>query len=162
MLASRIIGVKLHAQRTWLFKILKLLPPLRSGLPFLPMQSKGLSGQVRKSRWPNMIKKIIDQKFDGMIEKASVPVLVEFWQPGCGHCLALTQELERIQDELGKRLLILKMNVQENFLIPGELEIQSLPALALYVNGQFEQFIGGIGKKDQILEQLLPWLEGSN
>ncbi|MDH5700730.1 MAG: thioredoxin domain-containing protein [Nitrospirota bacterium] len=109
-----------------------------------------------------MIKKIIDQKFDGMIEKASVPVLVEFWQPGCGHCLALTQELERIQDELGKRLLILKMNVQENFLIPGELEIQSLPALALYVNGQFEQFIGGIGKKDQILEQLLPWLEGSN
>jgi hypothetical protein len=48
--------------------------------------------------------------------------------------------------------------VQENFLIPGELEIQSLPALALYMNGKFEQFIGGIGKKDQILEQLFPWL----
>jgi thioredoxin-like negative regulator of GroEL len=105
-----------------------------------------------------MIADINDRTFDGMIEKSSVPVLVEFWQPGCGHCRALTQELEHIRNELGARLLIVKMNVQENFLIPGELEIQSLPALALYVNGKFEQFIGGIGKKDQILNQLLPWL----
>ena len=101
----------------------------------------------------------MDREFDGMIEKASVPVLVEFWQPGCGHCLALIRELEHIQNELGERLLIFTMNVQENFLIPGELEIQSLPILALYVNGQFEQFIGGIGKKNHILEQLSPWLE---
>jgi len=106
-----------------------------------------------------MIKEIIDREFDGMIEKASVPVLVEFWQPGCGHCLALIRELEHIQNELGERLLIFTMNVQENFLIPGELEIQSLPTLALYVNGQFEQFIGGIGKKNYILEQLSPWVE---
>ena len=106
-----------------------------------------------------MIKEIGDREFDGMIEKSSVPVLVEFWQPGCAHCRALTQELEHIQDELGERLLITKMNVQENFLIPGELEIQSLPSLALYINGKFQQFIGGIGKKDHILEQLLPWLE---
>jgi thioredoxin-like negative regulator of GroEL len=105
-----------------------------------------------------MIADINDRTFDGMIEKSSVPVLVEFWQPGCGHCRALIQELEHLQDELGERLLIMKMNVQENFLIPGELEIQSLPALALYMNGKFEQFIGGIGKKDQILEQLFPWL----
>jgi thioredoxin-like negative regulator of GroEL len=105
-----------------------------------------------------MIADINDRTFDGMIEKSSVPVLVEFWQPGCGHCRALIQELEHLQDELGERLLIMKMNVQENFLIPGELEIQSLPALALYMNGKFERFIGGIGKKDQILNQLLPWL----
>lgn len=106
-----------------------------------------------------MIKEITDREFDGMIEKASVPVLVEFWQPSCGHCLALTRELEHIRRELGARLLIFKMNVQENFLIPGELEIQSLPTLALYINGKFQKFIGGIGKKDQILEQLFPWLE---
>lgn len=105
-----------------------------------------------------MILNTDDRTFDGMIEQSSAPVLVEFWQPGCRHCLALTQELEKIQDELGERLLIMKMNVQENFLIPGELEIQSLPALALYVNGKFEQFIGGIGKKDHILNQLLPWV----
>jgi len=106
-----------------------------------------------------MIKEIGDREFDRMIEKSFVPVLVEFWQPGCGHCHALTQVLEHIQNELEGRLHIIKMNVQENFLIPGELEIQSLPTLALYVNGHFEQFIGGIGKKNHILEQLVPWLE---
>jgi thioredoxin 1 len=106
-----------------------------------------------------MIADIEDRNFDVIISKSSVPVLVEFWQPGCGHCRALTQELEHIQDEVGERLLIVKMNVQENFLIPGELEIHSLPVLALYVKGKFEHFIGGIGKKDQILPQLFPWLE---
>lgn len=109
-----------------------------------------------------MIQEIVDREFDGIIEKSSVPVLVEFWQPGCGHCRALSKELEHIQEELGKRLLILTMNVQENFIIPGELEIQSLPTLALFVNGEFGQFIGGIGKKDLILEQIFPWLEDSH
>lgn len=63
-------------------------------------------------------------------------------------------ELEQIQVEAGDRLVILKMNVQENYLIPAELEISSLPALALYRRGQFERFIGGLGKKDAILQQL--------
>jgi thioredoxin 1 len=85
---------------------------------------------------------------------------VEFWQPGCGHCQALLQELELIQAEVGNRLFIVKMNVQENFLIPGEIEIQSLPTLALYVDGKFEQFVGGIGKKKDLLNQLTNWMWG--
>lgn len=105
-----------------------------------------------------MIHDIEDREFDEIIEKASRPVLVEFWQPGCGHCQSLLQELELIQTEVGDRLLIVKMNVQENFLIPGELEIQSLPALALYVEGKFEKFIGGIGKKKNILQNLATWI----
>lgn len=109
-----------------------------------------------------MISNIEDREFDGTIERSTVPVLVEFWQPGCGHCRALSKELEHIQEEFGERLLILAMNVQENFLIPGELEIQSLPTLALFVNGEFKRFIGGVGKKDLILKQIFPWLEDSH
>lgn len=105
-----------------------------------------------------MIQDIEDRTFDRIIEQATGPALVEFWQPGCGHCEALLKELELIQDELGGRLHIFKMNVEENFLIPGELEIQSLPALALYVDGKFETFIGGIGKKHQIVAQVNSFL----
>lgn len=101
-----------------------------------------------------MIHDITDGDFDRVVERAAVPVLVEFWQPGCGGCRALMSELEKIQAEVGDRLVILKMNVQENFQIPAELEISSLPALALYRDGQFERFIGGLGKKDAILTQL--------
>jgi thioredoxin-like negative regulator of GroEL len=63
-------------------------------------------------------------------------------------------ELERLQADLGSSLLILTMNVDENFQIPAELEISSLPALALYDKGEFVKFIGGLGKKDEILKQV--------
>jgi thioredoxin 1 len=93
---------------------------------------------------------VTDREFDRVVEASSVPVLVEFWKPGCGHCRALMVELERLQGEMGARLLILTMNVDENFQIPAELEISSLPALALYRNGEFVGFIGGLGKHDEI------------
>ena len=101
-----------------------------------------------------MIRAVTDQEFDHVVERAGMPVLVEFWQPGCGGCRALLKELELLQFETAGRLLILMMNVQENFQIPAEMEIASLPALALYRNGQFEWFLGGLGKKDEILKQL--------
>lgn len=101
-----------------------------------------------------MIRAVTDQEFDRVIGCAGLPVLVEFWQPGCGGCRALLKELELLQAETTDRLLILTMNVQENFQIPAELEISSLPALALFRDGQLERFVGGLGKKDEILKQL--------
>ena len=97
---------------------------------------------------------VTDREFDRVIESSTVPVLVEFWKPGCGHCQALMKELEQLQQELGERVLILAMNVDEEFQIPAELEISSLPALALYRNGAFVKFIGGMGKKDEIVKQI--------
>ncbi len=104
------------------------------------------------------LRDVTDRDFDRMVEAAAIPVLVEFWQPGCGHCLALMTVLETLQEDLVNSVLILKMNVEENFQIPAELEISSLPALALYNHGSFQRFIGGIGKKDAIRQQLAPYL----
>lgn len=101
-----------------------------------------------------MIQDITDREFDRVVETSQVPVLVEFWQPGCGGCRALLRELEKVEAEVGSKLLIVKMNVQENYQIPAELEISSLPALALYRSGRFDRFIGGLGRKDEILRQL--------
>lgn len=97
---------------------------------------------------------VTDRRFDQVIETSSVPVLVEFWKPGCGHCRALTVELEQVQEALGPSLLILMMNVEENPQIAAELEITSLPALAFYRNGQFETFVGGLGTTEEIVKQL--------
>jgi thioredoxin len=95
-----------------------------------------------------------DRDFDQVIASAAVPVLVEFWKPGCGHCRALTVELELLQAQLGAGILVVTMNVDENHQIPAELELTSLPALALYQRGEFNRFIGGVGKKEEILKQL--------
>lgn len=102
-----------------------------------------------------MIAEVSDREFDTVIARSAVPVLIEFWKPGCGGCRALIRQLERLQIEVAGKLLILTMNVEENFQIPSELEISSLPALALYRQGHFERFIGGMGTKDDILKQLV-------
>ena len=103
-----------------------------------------------------MIADVSDRDFDNVVERSSVPVLVLFWKPGCRGCRALTAQLEGVVAEVGGAVLVLKMNVEENFQIPSELEIMSLPALALYRGGHFERFIGGLGTKEEILKRLRP------
>ena len=97
---------------------------------------------------------VTDRDFDKVVKQAAVPVLVEFWKPGCGSCRALMRELEKLELDVTGNVLILKMNVEENFQIPAELEVHSLPVLALYHQGAFERFIGGLGTREEILKQL--------
>lgn len=101
-----------------------------------------------------MLQPITDREFDQVVEASPAPVLVAFWKPGCGHCRILMKELEVVQRELQSMLLVLTMNVEENYQIPAELEIFSLPALALYRQGQFVTFIGGLGKREEIVKQI--------
>ncbi len=101
-----------------------------------------------------MISDVTDRDFEHMVEQATVPVLVEFWKPGCGSCRALMRELEKLEPDVTGKVLILKMNVEENFQIPAEMEIRSLPVLALYRRGEFERFIGGLGTSEEIHKQL--------
>lgn len=102
----------------------------------------------------SVLQAVTDREFDRAVEVSTVPVLVEFWKPGCGHCRALMKELEQLQQEWGEQVLILTMNVDENFQIPAELEVLSLPTLALYCNGEFVRFIGGVGKREEIAKQI--------
>ena len=101
-----------------------------------------------------MMRDVTDRDFDYVVAQARMPVLVEFWKPGCGSCRALMRELEKLESDVSGRVLILKMNVEENFQIPAELDVSSLPVLALYRKGAFERFIGGLGTREEILKQL--------
>ena len=97
---------------------------------------------------------VTDRDFDHVVAQARMPVLVEFWKPGCGSCQALMRELEKLDLDVTGKVLILRINVEENFQLPAELEVRSLPALALYREGEFERFIGGLGTREEILNQL--------
>lgn len=101
-----------------------------------------------------MIRDVTDRDFDHVVEQAGLPVLVEFWKPGCGSCRALIREIEKLELDVDGKVLILKMNVEENFQIPAELELRALPVLALYRQGKFERYIGGLGSREEILKQL--------
>ena len=100
------------------------------------------------------MRQVTDRDFDRLVAQAGLPLLVEFWKPGCGSCRSLMRELEKLEQETADELLIVTMNVEEQFQIPAELEITSLPALALYRQGTFERFIGGLGTSEEILKQV--------
>jgi len=101
-----------------------------------------------------MILDVTDRDFDCVVERSTMPVLVEFWKPGCDSCRALLRQLELLEVEVAGKLQILRMNVEENFQIPSELDISSLPVLALYKAGQFDRFVGRIATKEEIRKQL--------
>ena len=100
------------------------------------------------------MREVTDRDFDQVVKPAGIPVLVEFWKPGCQSCQALMRELEKLESDVTGKMLIVKMNVEENFQIPAELEVHSLPVLALYRDGEFERFVGGLGTREAILKQL--------
>jgi len=100
------------------------------------------------------MEEIDDRGFDAFLSSASVPVLLLFWKPDCGGCRGLFNTLDSFEREQSAQVKILTMNVEENFQIPAELEIHSLPALALFRNGEFNQFIGGIVTQASLVKVL--------
>lgn len=81
-------------------------------------------------------KKISDSSFDADVLKSSVPVLVDFWAEWCGPCKMIGPMLEELASELQDKVVIAKMNVDENPKTPGQFGLRSVPTLMLFKNGQ--------------------------
>ena len=63
------------------------------------------------------------------------PVLVDFWGPRCGPCIAMMPWMERLADELAGQVKIVKLNSAENRRLCVELRVMSLPTFLLYRDG---------------------------
>jgi thioredoxin 1 len=92
------------------------------------------------------------ESFSKVISEENKTVLVDFWAPWCGPCKALTPILEEIADELGEKVGIYKVNVDENTDLAQEHGVQSIPTLLLYKNGSLSETIIGLKSKDELVE----------
>lgn len=82
---------------------------------------------------------------DVIRESRQQPVLVDFWAPWCGPCKQLTPVLEKAITAAGGKVKLVKMNIDDHPSIPGQLGIQSIPAVIAFKNGQpVDGFMGAI------------------
>jgi putative thioredoxin len=73
------------------------------------------------------------------------PVMVDFWAPWCGPCKQLTPVLEKVVRAAKGKVKLAKMNIDEHPAIPGQMGIQSIPAVIAFVNGQpIDGFMGAL------------------
>lgn len=82
-----------------------------------------------------LIKSINDADFNAEVLQASQLVLVDFWAEWCGPCKMLTPVLEQVAAELGSRVKIVKVNVDNNPQTPAQYGVRSIPNLILFKNG---------------------------
>jgi putative thioredoxin len=106
-----------------------------------------------------LIKETTTQGFmkDVIEESKRQPVLIDFWAPWCGPCKQLTPILEKVVKGAKGKVKLVKMNIDEHPAIPGQMGIQSIPAVIAFVNGQpADGFMGALpeGQVNAFIERL--------
>ena len=101
-------------------------------------------------------KQITDASFNADVLNADGPVLVDFWAEWCGPCKMIGPSLEELSEELGEKVTIAKLNIDENPDAPGQFGVRGIPTMILFKGGAPAATKVGAAPKGQ----LKAWLEG--
>ena len=92
---------------------------------------------------------VSDSSFEQDVLKSNVPVLLDFWAEWCGPCKMIAPILDQIAAEYAGKVVVAKMNVDENPKTPMKFSVRGIPTLILFKNGQLQgQKIGAVRKAD--------------
>ena len=93
--------------------------------------------------------------FDQTVLKSNVPVLVDFWAEWCGPCRMISPLLEQIASDHAGKVVVGKVNVDQEQALASKYGIQSIPAFFIFKNGQVtDQFVGAQHSRQSIEAKL--------
>jgi thioredoxin len=92
--------------------------------------------------------------FEELLASSSLPILVDFYATWCGPCQMMAPILEQVNQQLNKSLQIVKIDTDKYPQIASRYQIQALPTLGLFKNGQPIDRIEGVMQAPQLLQRL--------
>ena len=97
-----------------------------------------------------LIKHLSDASFEADVLKSATPVLVDYWAEWCGPCKMIAPILDEVAGAYEGKLLVAKMNVDENREIPAKFGIRGIPTLMLFKGGELAATKVGALSKSQL------------
>ncbi len=104
-----------------------------------------------------MTQHVTDDSFETDVLKSEGPVLVDFWAEWCGPCKQIAPALEDLSNEMGDRVRVVKVNIDENPMTPSKYGVRGIPTMMLFKDGEVSAMKVGAMPKSKIFE----WVEQS-
>ncbi len=97
------------------------------------------------------IVKLTDSEFENQVIKSEKPILVDYWAEWCGPCKMIAPILEEVSNEMSDKIIIGKLNVDENSQTPPKYGIRGIPTLMIFKDGNaVGTHVGALSKSDLI------------
>ena len=90
---------------------------------------------------------VTDEDFEQQVLKSDKPVMVEYWAPWCGPCRAVAPILEDLANEYADKVVVAKVNMDENPRYAMEYGVMAIPNMIFFKNGEMVDQIVGAGPK---------------
>ena len=103
------------------------------------------------------MKHVSDDSFDSDVLKADGPVLVDFWAEWCTPCKQIGPILDEIDKDMGEKITIAKVNIDDNPDTPTKYNVRGIPTLILFKDGEIAATKVGLLPKNKLME----WVETS-
>jgi thioredoxin 1 len=103
---------------------------------------------------PAEITALTDATFDETVQSSAEAVVVDFWAEWCGPCKMISPILEEIAAEHKGKLVVAKLNVDDNPDVTRRFDVMSIPTLIVFKDGQAKKRLVGAKGKGQLLQEL--------